>query len=169
MDPLGVSLGRLVLALLCSASGTCRKVGIKTMTVRQAGLEALEYAEFRCAKGQGGVIDDTFMGVVFLISDGDVILRHSASCLTLRCLICSKLTSSLSSHNVRNTVPVYLQSFIPKTSQQSRSKRSNMSSPAPHLNLVHSVDPSSHEASGKHRPRPLCFPAQKPERCSPCG
>jgi hypothetical protein len=39
-----------------------RKVVRKTATVRQAGLEALGYADFRCSDAQGGVINGAFYG-----------------------------------------------------------------------------------------------------------
>jgi len=38
---------------------------MKTSTARQAGLEAIENDDFRYSKGQGGVLDDAFMGVAF--------------------------------------------------------------------------------------------------------
>lgn len=45
---------------------------MKTVTARQAGLEAFENDDFRCAKGQRGVLDDAFMGCFWMMT-----LRHS--------------------------------------------------------------------------------------------
>jgi hypothetical protein len=65
VDPFGVVLGRLIFIMLCSANRTCTKGRIKTVAARQGGLEAFDNDDFCCSKGQGGVIDDAFMGVVF--------------------------------------------------------------------------------------------------------
>jgi hypothetical protein len=65
VDPFGVLLGgtepRTAFVL---PAGHARSVEIKTVTERQEGLEAFEYADIRCSEGQGGVIDGAFMKVV---------------------------------------------------------------------------------------------------------
>jgi hypothetical protein len=48
--------------MLCSANIICRRVRIKAAAARQGVLEAVDNADFRCSKGQGGVIDGRIYG-----------------------------------------------------------------------------------------------------------